>query len=397
MKNDDTTPPGVYSYFFSSKKKLILFCPYLFEMSVYWNPFRIQPITKITTMEQHREELVSKLASRLQAESGGKGLPEKIATPTVLAVPYYEPSPEEVAEAFEEFIAENEKAELNACETEKDQKIADLTARLIALEKLVVTPNPPSGDGKPVSWVDMEESASREEDPSFPEQLDASASAECSSPPEEPEFTFGFFQEDSIDVASSQVLSAASAEAVVKQSSMVNKKPCAPQKIPASPSKGFLKGSEKILWGTFVTEVDGKKKTFLKIDRKDWNNLASFAPLWFMLSKEMQAHLRVLWKKAEDLGYLTPGRQDSITKGKALFSNPDARNSDLTIESNGAWKGFPFVGNDSKSSMHGQGLVGLDCFCPICFEQGILLPWPYSPYTWDEMVAKWEGQLEGGR
>ena len=357
-------------------------------------------------MEQHREELdreeldreelVNKLASRLQAESDGKGLPEKIATSTVLAVPCYEPSPAEVAEALEEFIAENEKAELNARETEKDQKIADLTERLIALEKLVVTPNPPSGDGKPVSWVDMEESASREEAASFPEQPDASASAECSSPLEEPEFTFGFFQEDSIDVASSQVLPAASASANVKQSSIVNK-PCAPQKTSKRPSQGFLLGSKGILWVTFVTIVNGQKKTYWKIKREDWNNLASFAPLWFKLSKEMQAHLRVLWKKAEDLGYLTPGRQDSITKGKALFNNPDARNSDLTIESNGAWKGFPFVGNDSKSSMHGQGLVGLDCFCPICFEKGILFPWPYSPYTWDEMVAKWEGQLEGGR
>ena len=324
-----------------------------------------------------REELVSKLASRLQAESDGKGLPEKIATPTVLAVPYYEPSPEEVDKAYEEFIAENEKAELNARETEK---IADLTARLIALEKLVVTPNPPSGDGKPVSWLDMEESESLAED---------------ASPPEEPEFTFGFFQEDSIDVASSQVLPAAPASANVKQSSIVNKKPSAPQKTSKRPSQDFLLGSKGIVWVPFVTIVNGQKKTYWKIKKEDWNNLASFAPLWFKLSKEMQAHLRVLWKKAEDLGYLTPGRQDSITKGKALFSNPDNRNSDLTIESNGAWKGFPFVGNDSKSSMHGQGLVGLDCFCPICFEKGILLPWPYSPYTWDEMVAKWEEQSEG--
>lgn len=275
-------------------------------------------------------------------------------------------------------------AELKNRLLESDQKIADLTALLMAVterpmavEKILKNSNPSSGTGEPDSWVEAE------------------------SPVHENEKSFDAPVDTSVDVASFQKQLAESGSAEVKQFSIVKMKPSRSQKQKTFKSpKDFMKNS-RIYWEEFTVEFGGQKKTlktFWKIKRGFWKNLASFAPHWDWLSEEMHSHLLELWRIAEDLGYLASGRQVSITKGKALFNNPDSRGDDeLTIDSiTGVWKGFPFVVNESKPSMKGQGLVGINCFCPICFDQGILLPWPYSPYTWDEMVAKWAEQSEGG-
>ena len=148
--------------------------------------------------------------------------------------------------------------------------------------------------------------------------------------------------------------------------------------------------NSRIRWEKFTVELPGgQTMVFWKIKRGPWKFLASFAPHWKCLSEEMRSHLQENWRLAEKRGYLVQGRQTSIQKGKALYNNPDVRGSSLTIQqSTGVWAGFPFVGNETKSSMQGQGLVGLDCFCPICFENGWLLPWPYSPYSIEEMEAQ---------
>ena len=105
------------------------------------------------------------------------------------------------------------------------------------------------------------------------QQEEQKSATETESPVDENEKSVDASVDTSVDVASSQ-----EQLAEVKQFSIVKMKPSGPPKAQkqktSKPPKDLLKNS-RIFWEKFTVEFGGQKKTFWKIKRGFWKNLAS--------------------------------------------------------------------------------------------------------------------------